>query len=349
MKLTQLYQLTSSNLELSDNDLILISDYSENGMVSSRAASLKDIRQYIDHEFITSQQFQELLNAKGVTDVLSANINAFIKQKLNELVLNGAKQDDFLTIGFNEGVVTGFNYYTKQDMVNNIDFSNYITIEQHNQIQTGINQNITNIKNSLSSSIDNTLENIQLLENTLSGKISQVKQQLINLSSQFQEQYNNLVSKIAQNSIKIQQLSTVIQSNIEKIEQNNIQIINFNNQLSTYVLTFNDKIVQMGLDIQELKEFGNDLQSIAGISLNTNLSGNLSMWVDKTENNLKQLNLKIQDSTLQIDNVIIQQLNNRITANQNDIIQISGKFISEQVLVEMKQQLDIISGKLQLI
>jgi hypothetical protein len=36
-----------------------------------------------------------------------------------------------------------------------------------------------------------------------------------------------------------------------------------------------------------LKEFDNDLQSIAGISLNTNLSGNLSAWVDKIENNFK--------------------------------------------------------------
>jgi len=56
MKLTDLYAITSSSLKLSDNDLMLVADYNDQGIVSSKACSLNDLKKFINSELITASQ-----------------------------------------------------------------------------------------------------------------------------------------------------------------------------------------------------------------------------------------------------------------------------------------------------
>lgn len=195
MKLTDLYAITSSSLKLSDNDLMLVADYNDQGIVSSKACSLNDLKKFINSELITASQLNQLLKEVGINDTISTNIDNYIYNLISNLKENGAKQNDFIIL-----TNTGFSYKNSDDIISNIDFTNYITKTQYttdkNNTITLINE-LSNkyeyLNNSLQSYATNTFVTTQILN---------TKTQLINNMNMYtQSKLNDYVLKSDYNQL----------------------------------------------------------------------------------------------------------------------------------------------------
>ena len=195
MKLTDLYAITSSSLKLSDNDLMLVADYNDQGIVSSKACSLNDLKKFINSELITASQLNQLLKEVGINDTISTNIDNYIYNLISNLKENGAKQNDFIIL-----TNTGFSYKNSDDIISNIDFTNYITKTQY----TADKNNTITLINELSNKYEYLNNSLQIYAtNTfVTTQISNTKTQLINNMNMFtQAKLNDYVLKSDYNQL----------------------------------------------------------------------------------------------------------------------------------------------------
>lgn len=229
MKLSDLYAITSSSLQLSDNDLMLVADYNDYGIVSSKACSLKDLKNFINFDIDIVNKLNQLLAQSSFKDTISTNIDEYIINLIDNLKENGANQNDFIIL-----TSAGFSFKNSNDIVNSSYFSSYITKSQHDIY----NANTINL-------IDNLSKNYNQLNNSLSSyatnsyvdnEITSAKKQLISdvqlyVTSKLDQHvlkkdYNQLSGKVQQlqnkqlTSIEFSVLTTKISQILQKFNNN---------------------------------------------------------------------------------------------------------------------------------
>ncbi len=134
MKLTDLYELTSGTISLTDNDLILISDYNNNA-VNSKACSLKELKNFFTQNYITNEQLQNEISKLDYTDAISAVVDKRFNNMINDIIEKGGNLKDYIIFDY-----AGFSTKHYSEIIYDI-----IALENHNIY----NNTLTNILSDL--------------------------------------------------------------------------------------------------------------------------------------------------------------------------------------------------------